>query len=160
MPIIFLILGLVVFLLHWGFQKKEAQKTKELLLGYLMLFTLGFGMVANFIAHVFFADRTAELIGWAAGSPFQFEVGIANLSFGVLAILSFWFRRSFLFAALLGNTIWLWGDAVGHVRNMVEAGNFAPGNAGIYFWADIFIPLLIIIVYAIREKGLVSKKMR
>lgn len=152
MPIVFLILGLVVFFLHWGFQKKEPKKTVRLLLGYLMLFTLGFNGVANFVAHVFFSDRTALLIGWAPGNPFQFEVGIANLSFGILAILSFWLRGSFLFAALLGNTIWLWGDAVGHVKNMVETGNFAAGNAGIYFWADIFIPILILIVYWIREK--------
>lgn len=152
MPVIFLILGLVIFFLHWGFQKKRPRKTLELLLGYLMLFTLGFNGIANFIAHVFYADRTAALIGWAAGSPFQFEVGIANLGFGVLAFLSFWLRRSFLFAALLGNTIWLWGDAIGHIRNMIETGNFASGNAGIYFWADIFIPVLIWVVYWLREK--------
>jgi len=151
MPIIFLILALVIFLLHWGFQKKYPKKTLELLLGYLMLFALGLSGIGNFIGHVFYADRIATLIGWAPGSPFQFEVGIANLAFGILAFMSFWLRGSFLFAALLGNTIWLWGDAVGHIRNMLETGNFASGNAGVYFWADIFIPILIGLVYWQRE---------
>ncbi|NGX27386.1 MAG: hypothetical protein K940chlam6_01320 [Chlamydiae bacterium] len=151
MPVVFLILGLVVFFLHWGFQRKYPKKTLELLLGYLMLFTFGFNGVANFLGHVFYSDRIAALIGWVAGSPFQFEVGIANLAFGILAILSFWLRKSFLFAALLGNTIWLWGDAIGHVRNMIETGNFAAGNSGVYFFADVFIPILIGVVYWLRE---------
>ena len=116
-----------------------------------MLIAIGFDRIGGFFGHVFYSDYIANLIGWAPGSPFQFEVGIANLTFGILAILSFWLRGSFLFAALLGNTIWLWGDAVGHIRNMIETGNFASGNAGVYFWADIFIPIIIGLVYWQRE---------
>lgn len=153
MPVIFLILGLAIFFLHWAFQKKRPKKTLELLLRYLMLFTLGFNGIGNFIAHVFYSDKAAALIGWPLGSPFQFEVGIANLAFGILAILSFWLRRNFLLAALLGNVIWLWGDALGHLRNVLETGNFASANAGVYFWADIFIPILLIVVYWLREKS-------
>ncbi len=152
MNVVFVILAFAVFFLHWGFQKKRPKKTVELLLGYLMLFGLGFSGVGGFVAHVFFSERTAKLIGWASGSPFQFEVGIANLSFGILAILSFWLRGSFLFAALLGNVIWLWGDAIGHIRNMMETGNFASGNAGIYFWWDVLFPILLGIIYWIRSK--------
>ena len=153
MPVVFLILGLAVFFLHWAFQKKEPKKSLELLLGYLMLFTLGFNGVGNFIAHVFYSERIATLIGWASGSPLQFEVGIANLAFGLLAILSFWIRGSFLLAALLGNVIWLWGDALGHIFNMIETGHFVSGNAGIYFWADVFIPILVFVVYWLRERS-------
>lgn len=152
MPIIFLILALVIFLLHWIYQKNRPRKTVELLLIYIMVFCLGFTGVVSFLAHVFYPNETAELIGWAPGSPFQFEVGVADLAFGTLAILTFWLRKSFLFAAILGNTIWLWGDAVGHIRNMIQTGNFAPGNAGVYFVADITIPLFVLILYWLREK--------
>ena len=33
------------------------------------------------------------------------------------------------------------GAAVGHLYQIVTAHNFAPRNAGIIFWTDIFIPL-------------------
>ena len=34
--------------------------------------------------HLFFPDPIAESIGWPKGNPFQWEVGLANLSYGVL----------------------------------------------------------------------------
>ncbi len=153
MPAVFLILGLVVFFLHWGFQKTYPKKSLELLLGYLMFFTLGFTGLGSFVAHVFYSDRAAALIGWDVGGSFQFAVGIASLAFGILAILSFWLRGSFLFAALLGNSIWLWGDAIGYIRNMMATGTFVSGNAGVYFWSDLFIPILIGVVYWLRERA-------
>jgi hypothetical protein len=33
------------------------------------------------------------------------------------------------------------GAAVGHIQQMVTTHDFAPGNAGIIFYLDIFIPL-------------------
>jgi len=36
----------------------------------------------------------------------------------------------------------LWGAAGVHVYQMVTAHNFAPGNAGVVFWTDIFTPLI------------------
>jgi hypothetical protein len=33
-------------------------------------------------------------------------------------------------------------SAVGHVHEMLVAGNFAPGNAGISFFMDIICPVL------------------
>lgn len=152
MPVLFFLLAIVIFFFHWIFQRRKPKQTLELLLIYIVVFCLGFTGIASFIAHVFYPAETAELIGWPSGNPFQFEVGIADLAFGVLAILSFWLRRSFLFAAILGNTIWLWGDAVGHIRQMTLTGIFHPGAAGVYFWSDIFIPAIVILLYWFREK--------
>ena len=47
------------------------------------------------IAHTFFADQTARQIGWATGSPFQFEVAMANLGIGVCGLLCYRFRDGF-----------------------------------------------------------------
>lgn len=33
------------------------------------------------------------------------------------------------------------GAAVGHAYQMITAHNFAPGNAGVIFYADIGLPL-------------------
>ncbi len=34
-----------------------------------------------------------------------------------------------------------WTEAAGHIYQMVTAHNFAPGNAGVIFYMDIYIPL-------------------
>jgi hypothetical protein len=43
---------------------------------------------------------------------------------------------------VLAIAIFLLGDAVGHVHQMMATGNFAPGNAGLVFYMDILLPLL------------------
>jgi hypothetical protein len=77
-------------------------------------------------------------------SPFQYEVGIADLTVGVLGVLGFWGNSSFRLAAAIAGIIWYWGDAVGHVRQMIVANNYAPGNAGGWFWTDVFVPALLV----------------
>lgn len=148
MPAIFLIFALICFSIHWLFRRKNGL---DLLLLYLVFFCFGLNRLADSFAHLFYADEIAQLINWPMGSPFQFEVGIANLSFGVLAILSVWMRGNFLLAAIIGNSLWLWGDAVGHIVNMVLKGNYASGNAGVYFWADVFVPILIWTFYLLNK---------
>src|SRR3989304_4372548 len=50
----------------------------DMLLRYLFLFPLGIQGIWAFVGHVFFPERSAAAIGWAT-SPFQYEVGGANL---------------------------------------------------------------------------------
>jgi hypothetical protein len=38
------------------------------------------------------------------------------------------------------------GDAVGHVRQMLVAGNFDPGSAGVSFWADLLVRAISIML--------------
>jgi hypothetical protein len=54
-------------------------------------------------------------IGWQI-SPFQYEVGVSDLAFGVTACAAFWASLPFKAAAVLVSSIALLGDAVGHVR--------------------------------------------
>jgi hypothetical protein len=49
-------------------------------------------------------------------------------------------------------SIFLLGDAVGHVKQMVIAGNFAPGNAGVPFYMDIICPVLAIAFLVIAKR--------
>ena len=94
----------------------------------------------------------AVLIGWQV-SPFQFEVGMADLAIGVTAIVAFWRDLSFKAAAVCAASIFLLGDAVGHVHEMLDAGNFAPGNAGVPFYMDLIYPLLAITLLIIASRG-------
>ena len=115
----------------------------EQLLRWLLLLSVGLQGVFTFIVHVFFSEYTAKNIGWEV-SPFQFEVGIADLTVGVLGIIAFWSNFSFRVAAVIAAVVWYGGDAIGHVRQMIVAHNFAPGNAGPWFWTDVLVPILLI----------------
>ena len=116
----------------------------EILYRWVAFLALGITGIYSFVMHGFFPAFTAATIGWQT-SPFQFEIAVANLGFGIVAILST--RRNYEFrqAAIIANTIWLWGDAVGHAHQMSIAQNYSSGNAGTWFCMDILIPLVTII---------------
>jgi hypothetical protein len=77
---------------------------------------------------------------------------MADLAMGAAACVSFWRSLDFKAAVVMINAIFLIGDAVGHVRQMIAAGNFAPGNAGVPFYGDIaFLALGIILLIIVRR---------
>ena len=104
----------------------------------------------------FFPVITADHIGWQT-SPFQSEVGMADLAIGVTACCAFWGNLSFKAAAVSAASIFLLGDAVGHVREMLVSGNFAASNAGVPFYRDVICPLLSIILLIAAMRGRVTK---
>ncbi len=120
----------------------------ELFLLYLLI-GMGICGILAFIAHVFYAAQTAEYIGWPAGSPFQYEVGIANLGLGILGILCIWARRNFWLATIIMNGAFAWGAAYGHVKQMILYANYHPGNAGPVFYIDLLLPLITIVLFII-----------
>ena len=133
---------------------KSRESTAERFLAWILLLPIGVTGLWAGISHVFFPAVAAAHIGWQT-SPFQFEVGMADLAIGVTACAAFWRDISFKAAAVCVASIFLLGDAVGHIRQMREAGNFAPGNAGLPFYMDIICPVLAIalVVIAMRRRS-------
>ena len=121
-------------------QPRSSAVIVEALFSYFLLFSSAFANFYNFVLHVFFGKMSAAFIGWE-DSPFQQEVGFASLGFGVLGLLAFKGSFDMRLAAILGPTCFLWGAAGVHIHQMVTAGNFAPGNAGIIFYTDILVPI-------------------
>ena len=103
-------------------------------------------------SHLFFPEIAAADIGWEP-SPFQFEVGMADLAMGATACVSFWRSLDFKAAVVMINAIFLLGDAIGHVGQMIAAGNFAPGNAGVPFFGDLAFPVLALILLIIVQRS-------
>lgn len=138
----FLVLGLVVSLVAIARSSSPFDRPLviEKLLAWYVFFSIGIDSFYNFVMHVFFGEMSARFIGWA-DSPFQFEVGTASLGFAAVGLLAAFRSYDLRLAAVLGPSIFTLGAAVGHLHQMVSAHNFAPGNAGIIFWTDIFIPL-------------------
>ncbi len=111
----------------------------ERLLAWVLLLPIGITGLWAGISHVFFPATAAAHIGWQV-SPFQFEVGMADLAIGVTACVSFWRDLSFKAAAVCAASIFLLGDAIGHIRDMAVAGNFAPGTPAYHFTWTSSVP--------------------
>ena len=141
-PFSCLILGLVVagVAIARDPRPRTAALVVDKLLAWHIIFVIGVGYAINFVMHAFFGRVAAASIGWA-DSPFQFEVGTASLGFAAVGFYAAFRNSSTRVAAILGPALFMLGAAVGHVRQMIVAHNFAPGNAGLFFWMDIIIPL-------------------
>jgi uncharacterized protein DUF6790 len=138
----FLALGLIASAIALAFKPQWTfQVVVEALFAYFLLFSIAISYFYNFVFHVFFGEMAAKFIGWA-DSPFQLEVGFASLGFAVIGMLAFKGSRDMRIAAVVGPACFLWGAAGGHIYQMIAKGNFAPGNAGIIFYSDIFIPIV------------------
>jgi hypothetical protein len=134
-----------------GKRPVSARRVTEVLLLYLLVIFAGLGGLMGFLGHTFKAREIALQIGWQP-SPFQFEVAVANLAFGVLGIMCLWQRQGFRTATGLGYATFLLGCAYGHLRDMSAHGNFAPYNVGPVLWVnDLAVPLAILILLFVRR---------
>ena len=150
----FLVIGLIfsAVAIARGPQRKSADFVIDRLLAWHVFWAIGVGYLYNFIMHAFFGRLSASFIGWA-DSPFQFEVATASLGFAVVGFLAAFRSYDLRLAAIVGPGLFTLGAAAGHIREMVEHGNFAPGNAGVIFYMDILIPAFGLgLLYAARSR--------
>lgn len=87
------------------------------------------GIWAGFF-HMAFPQMAAQTIGWQV-SPFQFEIGVADMAMGITAVVAFWRSLPFKAAVVLYVVLFNAGVAAGHIRQAVEAGDYAPNNFGL-----------------------------
>lgn len=136
------VVALFFMLLNWVVTWGRVPQA-EIIYRWTVLFAVGFTGIYAFIMHGFYPEIASSTIGWAT-SPFEYEVAVANLAFGVMGILSFNASYQFRLAAVIGITCWLWGDATGHLYQLIKFNNYTIGNAGSWFWMDMFVPFLLI----------------
>ncbi len=135
-----LILGLIAAGVSLLGKRHTSATISEALFANYLLFSIALAFLYNFVLHVFFGEMTARFIGWG-DSPFQAEVGFASLGFSVVGFMAYRGSLDTRAAAVIGPACFLLGAAGGHAVQMVTAHNFAPGNAGIIFYTDIFVPV-------------------
>lgn len=155
LSVIFLSASIIGFALHLLFSKQPRTRVRavELLLLYLLVINIGIGGLLAWYGHTFMADEIAHKIGWQPGSPFQFEVAVADLSWGVCGVLCIWFRQAFWTATGIGSSVFFLGCAFGHITQIIREGNMAIYNAGPVLWiGDIGVPLMILILLLIRSR--------
>jgi hypothetical protein len=144
--------AILVVLVQVGFQRqpRTKQRIADALLVNLFLFPVGLGGLFAFVGHTMRATPVAASIGWPAGNPFQYEVAVANLAFGVLGLLCVW-DRGFWNATAIGWSIFMLGAAAVHIHQIRSGQTFAPGNAGAVLYFDIIVPLFLLGLLVIRR---------
>lgn len=147
-PIVFFAIAVFSAIIRLFVSRKKLSRPEKagVFLLYLIVMNIGAAGLYAFMGHAFLPNQVAEQIGWPTGSPFQFEIAIANLSYGLLGFLCIFIRGKFWMAVVIGNCIFLWGAAYGHFVQMMK-GDTSPYNTGIFLYAgDIVIPLLMFIL--------------
>lgn len=145
-PFFMFLLLAILFTLGEIIYRKKQRKTNiyaEIFLSYILFFYLGLSALFGAYSNIFQGAQTAALIGWPANPFFQFEIGIANLAFGVLGLLSYWIRGRFWESTIIGWSILYVGAFVGHIIRYFTISDSAPLNFGAFIWFnDLFMPLL------------------
>ncbi len=144
LPVFFVLLITIL-----DIQSGTIDKWNEYLLYNLLTIGLGYQMIAFGVMHIFFGEFISGFIGWEKGSPFQYEVGLADFGMGVLGILCGYFSDDFWLATIIISSIFLWGCVIGHLRDMAINKNFNPGSAGFIFWWGLLMPIALISLYII-----------
>jgi hypothetical protein len=131
----------------------------EVYLIYLFMLGVAASGLSGFFGHVFMPDVVAESIDWQTGSPFQQEMGFANLALGILGFIAAGRRDGFREATVIAGAIVGIGATVVHVTEIVQEGNLAPGNS-IQNVGNLLKPALLIAVLILsRSLGVAATRM-
>jgi hypothetical protein len=146
--LVFVLLALVPAVIHLAVSRARRQSGAAIaatFLIYLLVVYVGIMGLLTAYAHVFRPVQTSASIGWST-SPYEYEVGMADLTVGVLGVLCLWLRGNFWLATAIANAVWLLGDAIGHVREIMIHNDRAANNSGIFLVVEFIMPLVILIL--------------
>lgn len=128
---IMFVAALIVASLTRGFNS-----VPERYLAWILLLAVGVGGIWAAAFHIFFPSIASAQIGWRS-SPFEFEIGVADLALGVTAVIAFWRSLSFQSAVAAYAIVFYIGVTFGHLYDAFATANFSPDNFG---------PLLLVTV--------------
>lgn len=140
-------IGVILFVAHIlvGLATGATADWPRALVPYGVVYLIGWAGIGGGISHVFFAKRTSASIGWAQ-SPFETEVGFANLGFGVAGVFATAFGPEYWWAVIVANSVFRVLAGVLHVREILRTKNYAVNNTGILF-VDFGVPIFLVIAW-------------
>ncbi len=109
----------------------------------IIFYAVGLSFVWYGLLHAFFQQISTRYIGWQP-SPFEFELGFAEIGIGVVALLSRTRSYDMRLAVTIIFGIFSLAAAAQHIYFIACCNNMNPGNAGVILWfSDIILPLIL-----------------
>ncbi|MDX1416639.1 MAG: DUF6790 family protein [Candidatus Promineifilaceae bacterium] len=109
-------------------QARTPARRIELFIVYILALSVAGAGISGAFGHLFLSDLVAEAVGWPAGSPFQLEMGFANLMLGVMGVIAISRRGGFRTATITASAVLGVGVTLVHFYDIAAHGNLAPGN--------------------------------
>lgn len=151
------VLGFIIHVFYTPIQERTRERIIELLLLYQIVFSLGLTSIMAFFGLTFLDKYVAELTHWPS-CPFEQQLANVNLGFGVLGILSIWFRKFFWMATIIGFSVWIISDGIQHLYHAIFKGNLSEGNIGVPLYTDFIIPLILLFLLFLYMRDNKNKK--
>jgi hypothetical protein len=110
-----------------------------------VVYMIGWAGIGAGISHIFFGRRISRTIGFAK-SPYELEVGFADLAMGIVGVIAASFSPDYWLAIILVSSIFRVGCGIGHIRSMIEDRNFAINNTAILF-TNFVVPVFLLVAF-------------
>jgi len=123
---------------------RNAHAASQILLRVMLFGYCGMGGLGVGLVHLVREADVASAIGWPAGNPFHQEVAVANISLGVLGILTRWTGPEFWTATAIGTSLFLLGAGVVHAVDVRRGGGRPRPNASAIISIDLLAPVVIL----------------
>lgn len=138
--LVYLFLPLI---LGWGYVKLSGstKPKKEIFLLFYLFISVGIQGLST----GFFQIVKPELVEGYTQWPFSrylAELGMANLGFGILGILSLWQDNGWQRATAIGYGLFLLFTGLGHLYSIYHTG-ISPGDFGGFLLSDLFVPVAL-----------------
>jgi hypothetical protein len=139
---VYVFLPLILGLLQIGFQRIKTGKW-ALIFDYYVFIAVGLQGLISGIVQTMNPAFVADFVQWD-NSPFIVEVGMANLAFGIIGIVSPWRDFSWRAATATGYSVFLVLTGIWHVANILYQGP-TPGHYGHFVLTDLLIPIPLLV---------------
>ncbi|KQR26275.1 DUF6790 family protein [Microbacterium sp. Leaf151] len=110
-----------------------------------VVYMIGWAGIGAGISHIFFGNRISKTIGFEK-SPYELEVGFADLAFGIAGLIAANFSPDYWLAVILSSSIFRVGCGIGHIRSMIRDKNFAINNTAILF-VNFVVPAFLLFAF-------------
>jgi len=121
----------------------------DLLFSSFLFIGVGIQGVLTGIIQIAAPEIVVSYVDWPL-SPFILELGMANLSYGILGIISPWLDPGWKNATGIGYSLFLIFTGVGHVIDIFSNGP-SSGNFGGFLFTDLLIPIIIFALIQYRK---------
>ena len=131
----------------------SAKKNKEdMILHYYLIIGVGIQGFITGITQSFFPSLVVSVTDWPY-TPYLIELGFANISYSLLALISIGMGRCWKVAAVIGFSLFYLMTAARHLFEIQHIG-LNDGNMGGFLFIDLLMPItLLILIYLTRKKS-------